>query len=198
MNRVFIQNWLWVFDCKKPPPPGEWICCVVSKLRTLRKNHPPEEQPPKLIGFRILKGGSSSSGFLIWDPPNKETPPWEIFLRSNWGWYRGPEVLVISRMLSWVQKMTLPGQQSVWIWKFQFEFCIQADLTYLYWIFKSCMNRHVHGIVLFIFESNCLVVWCGSRYHLLELLTVAATQNHRSIRLLVYRSKPFQGSALHL
>jgi len=41
-----------------------------------------------------LKGGSSSSGFLIWDPPNKETPPWEIFLRSNWGGYRGPEVLV--------------------------------------------------------------------------------------------------------
>jgi len=41
-----------------------------------------------------LKGGSSASGFLIWDPPNKETPPWEIFLRSNWGGYRGPEVLV--------------------------------------------------------------------------------------------------------
>jgi len=35
---------------------------------------------------------------LIWDPPNKETPPWEIFLRSNWGGYRGPEVLVVLKL----------------------------------------------------------------------------------------------------
>jgi len=34
-------------------------------------------------------------------------------------------MFITSRMLSWVQKMTLPGQQSVWIWKFQFEFGIK-------------------------------------------------------------------------
>ena len=57
---------------------------MVSKPRTQKKNHLPEEQTPKLIDFGSLKGGSSSSGFLIWDPPNKETPPWG----EGDGWYR--------------------------------------------------------------------------------------------------------------
>jgi len=74
---------------------GEWICWVVSKPRNRRKSHPPEEQPPKLIDFGGLKGDSSSSSFLIWDPPNKETPPGGSCSRSNWGGYRGSEVLVI-------------------------------------------------------------------------------------------------------
>jgi len=55
---------------------------------------PPEEQPPKLIDVGGLKGGSSSSRFLIWDPPNKETPSEGSCLRSMWGGYQGPEVLV--------------------------------------------------------------------------------------------------------
>jgi len=36
--------------------------------------------------------------FLIWDPANKETPPWEIFLRSNWGGYRRPDFSYILNM----------------------------------------------------------------------------------------------------
>ena len=35
------------------------------------KNHP---QNWSIFGV-VLQGGSSSSGFLIWKPPNKETPP---------------------------------------------------------------------------------------------------------------------------
>jgi len=51
---------------------------------------------------------------------------------SEYGMVEHSIMFITSRMLSWVQKMTLPGQQSVWIWKFQFEFGFQADLKYLY------------------------------------------------------------------
>jgi len=65
--------------------PGGFLCCVVSKPRTWRKRTPLEELPPKLINLAIvLQGGSSSSGFLVWKQPNKETPPVCFFFRSNW------------------------------------------------------------------------------------------------------------------
>ena len=43
---------------------------------------------PELIKWSnvgvVLQGESSSSGFLGWNPPNKETPPRSGFFQSNW------------------------------------------------------------------------------------------------------------------
>jgi len=36
--------------------------------------NPEEEDPPRSILGVVLQVGSSSSGFLIWKPPNRETP----------------------------------------------------------------------------------------------------------------------------
>jgi len=61
---------------------------VVCKPRTQRKRTLPEELSTKsiknesILGF-VLQAGSSSSGFLVWKPPNKETPPGEVFSISS-------------------------------------------------------------------------------------------------------------------
>ena len=63
-------------DRKNPPTPE-----VIFLLSGFLMKNPEEENPPcrtTPIFFKIgvvLQGGSSSSGFLIREPPNKEPPP---------------------------------------------------------------------------------------------------------------------------
>jgi len=90
-----IHEWIAShIDRKKPPSPGGFPIYYVPWSRTWRKRTPPKEPPSKLINFGGgALGRSSSSGFLICKPPNKETPPgggsfdqyeWVISKIKNW------------------------------------------------------------------------------------------------------------------
>jgi len=53
--------------------PNQKLMCI---SRARRKKTPPEKQPEFFQGIGVVfQGVSSSSGFLVWKPPNKETPP---------------------------------------------------------------------------------------------------------------------------
>jgi len=73
---------------KEPPPLGG-----VSLLGGFQTLNPEEEDPPwrttpKLFSFRSCSsGGSSASGFLVWNQPTKKTPRGGRFLSINLGWH---------------------------------------------------------------------------------------------------------------
>jgi len=93
-SQIFFKTMAFFFSIGQPPKSIRFLCWVVSKPRTQKKRTPPEEQPPKFKGKKrtppeeqppkidqlwilgvFLLGGSSSSGFWIWNPSDKENPP---------------------------------------------------------------------------------------------------------------------------
>ena len=69
------------FDRKQLPPGGVSLLGG-SQMRTWEEE--PPFNPPKSINFGgCSSGGDSSSGFLVWKPPNRLIPPGVVFLQSN-------------------------------------------------------------------------------------------------------------------
>jgi len=72
MNRVFIENWQWVFDCKKPPPRGNesvgWFQNEEPRGRvTPLKNNP---QNWSILG--VWRGVPLPPGSWFGIPPSKK------------------------------------------------------------------------------------------------------------------------------
>jgi len=70
INRIFIENWQWVFDCKNPLPLGEWMCWVVSN------------------GWRVIlwvwRGVPLPPGFVL-GSPQQRNPHWGELLTIKLG-----------------------------------------------------------------------------------------------------------------
>ena len=99
-GRIFLTGELetsgaqFVSDRRNPPPPGGFLCWVVSKSRTRRKWTPLEEPPAKLINFGLVFQGGGVHFLRVFDlettqqthdqfsikPLLSKKPPWWEFL----------------------------------------------------------------------------------------------------------------------